>query len=41
VPTAAAAPLTEADASWAIETATAAVSGVQALLAADPPGQFS
>jgi hypothetical protein len=33
----AAAPLTEADASWAIEMATTAGSGVRALLAADPP----
>ena len=35
-----AAPITESDASWAIEKATAAVSGVQALLAAAPPGRF-
>ena len=37
----AAAPLTRPDASWAIEKAKAAVSGVQALLAASPPGRFS
>jgi len=37
----AAAPITESDASWAIEKATAAVSGVKALLAATPPGRFS
>src|SRR5258707_895231 len=34
----AAAPITDADASWAIEKATAALSGVKALLAASPPG---
>ena len=32
-----AAPITDSDASWAIEKATAAVSGVQALLAASSP----
>jgi hypothetical protein len=37
----AAAPITELDASWAIEKAKAAVSGVKALLAASPPGRFS
>jgi hypothetical protein len=37
----AAAPITESDASWAIEKAMAALSGVQALLAASPPGRFS
>jgi len=37
----AAAPITEPDASWAIEKAKAAVAGVQALLAASPPGRFS
>jgi hypothetical protein len=37
----AAAPLTRQDASWAIEKAKAAVSGVRALLAASPPGRFS
>ena len=37
-----AAPITESDASWAIEKATAAVSGVQVLLAASsPPERFS
>lgn len=35
-----AAPITAADASWAIEKAKAALSGVQALLAASPPGRF-
>jgi hypothetical protein len=37
----AAAPITESDASWAIDKATAAVSGVTALLAASPPERFS
>ena len=37
----AAAPITEPDASWAIEKATAALSGVKALLAASPPERFS
>ena len=37
----AAAPITESDASWAIEKATAAVSGVKALLATTPPERFS
>lgn len=37
----AAAPITKADASWAIEKATAALSGVNALLAASPPERFS
>jgi len=36
-----AAPLTKADASWAISKATAAVSGVRALLAKSPPERFS
>ncbi|HEY4461997.1 MAG TPA: hypothetical protein VGN41_04950 [Streptosporangiaceae bacterium] len=36
----AAAPLTESDASWAIEKASAAVSGVKELLVASPPGRF-
>jgi hypothetical protein len=36
----AAAPITKSDASWAIEKATAALSGVQALLAASPPERF-
>lgn len=36
-----AAPITIADASWAIEKATAALSGVKALLAASPPERFS
>lgn len=31
---------TESDASWAIQKATAAVSGVQTLLAASPPERF-
>jgi hypothetical protein len=35
-----AAPITKADASWAIEKAKAALSGVTALLAASPPGRF-
>ena len=36
-----AAPVTEADASWAIEKAMAAVSGVSELLASSsPPGRF-
>ena len=35
-----AAPRTGADASWAIEKATAALSGVRALLADSPPGRF-
>jgi hypothetical protein len=35
-----AAPITKADASWAIEKATAALSGVKALLVASPPGRF-
>jgi hypothetical protein len=37
----AAAPITKSDASWAIEKATAALSGVKALLAASPPERFS
>ncbi|HYB87107.1 MAG TPA: hypothetical protein VEC76_09670 [Streptosporangiaceae bacterium] len=37
----AAAPITKRDASWAIEKAKAAISGVTALLAASPPGRFS
>jgi hypothetical protein len=37
----AAAPITDLDASWAVEKATAAVSGVKALLAKSPPGRFS
>ncbi len=36
-----AAPITEPDASWAIEKATAALSGVKALLAESPPERFS
>jgi hypothetical protein len=36
----AAAPITEPDASWAIEKATAALSGVKALLLASPPERF-
>jgi hypothetical protein len=36
-----AAPIMQSDASWAIEKATAAVSGVKALLAASPPERFS
>jgi hypothetical protein len=36
-----AAPLTRQDASWAIEKAEEAVSGVKAVLAASPPGRFS
>jgi hypothetical protein len=36
-----AAPITESDASWAIEKATAALSGARELLAASPPGRFS
>jgi hypothetical protein len=36
-----AAPITTSDASWAIEKATAALSGVKALLAASPPERFS
>jgi hypothetical protein len=35
-----AAPVTRSDASWAIEKATAATSGVRALLAASPPERF-
>ena len=35
-----AAPLTKADASWAISKATAAVSGARALLAKSPPERF-
>ena len=35
-----AAPITTADASWAIEKARAALSGVKALLADSPPGRF-
>jgi hypothetical protein len=35
-----AAPITQADASWAIEKATAALSGAKALLAVSPPGRF-
>lgn len=36
-----AAPITTSDASWAIEKATAALSGAKALLAASPPERFS
>ncbi len=36
-----AAPLTESDATWAIEKAKEALSGVKALLAASPPEPFS
>jgi hypothetical protein len=36
-----AAPITASDASWAIEKATAALSGVKDLLAASPPERFS
>jgi hypothetical protein len=36
-----AAPITASDASWAIEKANAALSGVKALLAASPPERFS
>ena len=36
-----AAPITTSDASWAIEKATAALSGVRALLAESPPERFS
>ena len=36
-----AAPITTSDASWAIDKATAALSGVTALLAASPPERFS
>lgn len=35
-----AAPITRLDASWAIQKATAALSGVKALLAASPPERF-
>jgi hypothetical protein len=35
------APITRPDASWAIEKATAALSGVKDLLAASPPERFS
>jgi hypothetical protein len=35
-----AAPITESDASWAIEKAMAVVSGVSELLASSPPGRF-
>jgi hypothetical protein len=35
-----AAPITKADASWAIEKAESALAGVKALLAASPPGRF-
>jgi hypothetical protein len=35
-----AAPITTSDASWAIEKATAALSGVKTLLAASPPERF-
>jgi hypothetical protein len=35
------APITTSDASWAIEKATAALSGVKSLLAASPPERFS
>ena len=37
----AAAPITKSDASWAIEKAKAALSGVKALLATSPPERFS
>jgi len=36
-----AAPITRADASWAIEKATAALAGVKALLKDSPPGRFA
>jgi hypothetical protein len=36
-----AAPITEPDAEWAIEKATAALAGVKALLAARPPERFA
>jgi hypothetical protein len=36
-----AAPLTASDATWAIGKAKDALSGVEALLAATPPGRFS
>ena len=36
-----AAPITKRDAEWAIEKATAALAGAQALLAATPPERFS
>jgi hypothetical protein len=36
-----AAPITASDASWAIEKAAAALSGVEDLLAASPPERFS
>jgi uncharacterized protein (UPF0332 family) len=36
-----AAPITKADAEWAIEKATASLAGVQALLSATPPERFS
>lgn len=35
-----AAPITEADAAWAISKATEALSGVRALLESSPPGRF-
>lgn len=35
-----AAPITEPDAEWAIEKATAALAGAKALLSATPPGRF-
>jgi uncharacterized protein (UPF0332 family) len=35
-----AAPITKADAEWAIEKATGALSGVKTLFAASPPGRF-
>lgn len=36
-----AAPITKADAAWAISKATGALAGVKALLAGSPPGRFS
>ena len=36
-----AAPITKRDAGWAIEKATPALAGAQALLAATPPERFS
>jgi hypothetical protein len=35
-----AAPISKADAEWAIEKAAGALSGVKTLLAATPPGRF-
>ena len=36
-----AAPITQEDASWAIEKATAALAGVRALMKDSPPGRFA